>query len=210
MKSAQSISELKSKTGIIILAAGSSSRMGTSKQLLKINGEYLLHQTVVTAQITGIANTVVVLGSNAEIHQSIIQSLKVDIVINAHWQKGMGSSLKAGLAYLKNKINDLRGVIVLVCDQPLLTHAHLIDLIDKHFQSKKKIIASEYSSTEGVPAFFSTELFPAMESLADPQGAKKIIEQNRDVLATVLFPGGEIDLDTPEDYSQFLNGSPEK
>jgi molybdenum cofactor cytidylyltransferase len=210
MKSAQSISELKSKTGIIILAAGSSSRMGTSKQLLKINGEYLLRQTVVTAQITGIANTVVVLGANAEIHQSIIQNLQVDIVINAHWQTGMGSSLKAGLAYLKNKIRDLRGVIVLVCDQPLLTHSHLIDIINKHFQSKKKIIASKYDNTEGVPAFFSAELFPAMESLADSQGAKKIIEQNRDALATVLFSGGEIDLDTPDDYSQFLKGNPEK
>ena len=85
---------------IILLAAGASSRMGQSKQLLLIEGEPLLLRSVKIALSGKPHHVVVVLGAGEHEHSNIIKHLPVEIVINTHWKNGMGSSIKAGLAHL--------------------------------------------------------------------------------------------------------------
>lgn len=192
--------------GIIILGAGSSSRMGQSKQLLEIDGEPLLRRTVKVALDVKPNNLIVVLGSNFEAHQQVIIDLPVNIISNENWQSGMGSSIKAGLRNLVQLNPGINAIIVLVCDQPLLKSKHIEKLI-KHFTaSKALIISSMYSNTSGVPALFAKEMFQNILSLDDDQGAKKIIQQNFSQAIMVPFPEGEIDLDTPQDYSAFKKG----
>lgn len=187
---------------IILLAAGSSSRMGRSKQLIKINGMPLLVHSVNQAIQSGMP-TVVVVGANATAHRGAIENLPVDIVENISWATGMGSSLKTGLKYLLQKSPDTEAVIVMVCDQPLLTSEHLLKIKNLYEKSDKPIVASYYSATAGVPALFHKTLFNAILSLSDDQGAKKIILSHKDRTATVDFPDGAIDLDTPEDLKKF-------
>ncbi|HET9487875.1 MAG TPA: nucleotidyltransferase family protein [Chryseosolibacter sp.] len=191
-------------SGAIILAAGSSSRMGQPKQMLDIHGEKLLVKTIQTVLHSGINAVTVVLGADEEAHRKLIRDLPVDVVYNEQWQAGMGSSLKTGLVHLTTKHPSLEAVIVLVCDQPLLTPQAIHNLFAKYQETKKPVVASRYSEMPGVPALFNKKYFEKLAALPDDQGAKKIILQNPADVAEVDFPGGEVDLDTMEDYNAFV------
>ena len=192
------------EVAIILLAAGSSSRMGKSKQLLKIKDESLLVRSITIALTSGL-RTVVVLGANEQQHRNAIESLPVDIISNVDWKNGMGGSLKAGLKYLLANAPLTEAIIVMVCDQPLLTAAHLEKLRTKYETSDKSIIASYYSGTPGVPALFHKSLFSEIMELPDDQGAKKIFQQHTNDMLTIDFPGGAVDLDTPDDYKNLVD-----
>jgi molybdenum cofactor cytidylyltransferase len=191
------------KIGIILLAAGSSSRMGQSKQLLLIKGEPLLIKSVKAAIGSHVHKVVVVLGANEEPHRNILKNFEVDIIYNPNWQKGIGNSLKTALKYLITTTPEIEAVILLVCDQPLLKTVNIKNLIHNFIQTKKEIVASSYANTIGVPALFEKKLFPQLLAIDDGHGAKKIIQQFSNAVSTVNFPGGEIDLDTLSDYNTF-------
>jgi molybdenum cofactor cytidylyltransferase len=192
--------------GIIVLAAGSSSRMGRSKQLLEIDGKPLLCRCVEHALATKASQVVVVLGANEKPHRKVIEELPVDIVTNSYWKTGMGGSIKTGLNYLIQSGKELDAVILMVCDQPALTSDHLLRLIEKLEEKKKAIIASSYSDSSGVPVLFSRSFFSNLLLLDDSQGAKKILQQFPDQVEAVEFPNGSIDLDTENDYENYLKG----
>lgn len=191
--------------GAIILAAGSSSRMGQSKQLLPVDGEPLLLKTTKTVIAAGIKNIVCVLGANETEHREILKTLPVKIIHHPDWNKGMGSSLKKGISTFTTDFPETEAVIILVCDQPLLTEKHLHQLVHKKAQSKKDIVASAYANTVGVPVLFDRSFFKTLADVADDAGAKKIIASHADHLAIVDFPDGAVDLDTPDDYNTFKN-----
>jgi molybdenum cofactor cytidylyltransferase len=191
--------------GIIVLAAGASTRMGQSKQLLPVNGEPLLIRSIAAALDSTAQKITVVLGANEKEHRTLIDDLNTGVVYNEHWQKGMGSSIKAGLKSLLALNASLTGIVVLVCDQPLLTSDHINRLIAMHVQTLKPIVASAYAGTTGVPVFFHSTCFKQLLSLKDEQGAKKVIQENAGNVVTIDFPQGEIDIDTPDDYNNFQN-----
>ncbi len=190
---------------ILLLAAGSSSRLGQSKQLLSINGEPLLLKSVNAAISSSVKKIVVVLGANENEHRQLIGKLPVEIIFNPTWQNGMGNSLKMGLSCLLKQDLNLGGVITMVCDQPLITASHLNKLIERFKETSNSIVASFYSGSAGVPALFERSLFEKMLSINDDQGAKKIINQYSDLATTIDFPEGAIDIDTEEDVKRFLS-----
>lgn len=183
----------------IILAAGSSSRMGQSKQLLPWKGETLLTHTVNLALASRIGHVYVVLGSNEEEHRKIVKHLPVSLVVNEGWARGMGSSLKAGLAEAK-KISD--AVLIMVCDQPFVTSQHLNHIIEHFEKTDQQIVASKYLDTVGVPALFGKKMFDELMNIGDEEGARKVITRHDPGI--VLLQSGE-DLDTPDDYRSALN-----
>jgi molybdenum cofactor cytidylyltransferase len=191
--------------GIILLAAGSSSRMGRPKQLLPIDGEPLLVRSVKAAVSSKAHELVVVLGSNFQSHREVIAGFPIEVIENQEWQKGMGNSLKKGLIHLKDKNDSLDAVIVLVCDQPYLSSDIINKLIEEFEQTKRKIVASIYAGIIGVPALFDSSMFEKILHLDDEQGAKKLIQQQQLAnVKAVEFPKGIIDLDFPEDYESLL------
>jgi molybdenum cofactor cytidylyltransferase len=202
--------DFKSRVGIILLAAGSSSRLGQSKQLLDVEGQPLLRRSVETAYACTGHNTMVVLGAQHELHKKVIEHLPVHVIVNKHWENGIGNSLKAGLKSLANLIADLEAIMVMVCDQPLVTKPYLDKLIQAHTLTGQKIVASAYASTLGVPALFHRSLFDSILKLDDQHGAKKIIESNRELVKTIEFPDGMIDIDTKEDYTSYRNSRDRK
>jgi|JI10StandDraft_1071094.scaffolds.fasta_scaffold01539_22 molybdenum cofactor cytidylyltransferase len=186
------------QVGIILLAAGNSSRLGQSKQLVEVDRTPLLRKSAELALQTN-CPVVVVLGANAEAHQKVIADLKTEVVLNPDWRLGMGNSLKAGLTSLLKKFPELQAVLVLVCDQPYLTTTHLNTLLSKLHTESQPIIASAYADTVGVPAIFRKELFTNLLHVANEAGARKIIQQFSNQVHAVEFENGEIDLDTPQD-----------
>jgi molybdenum cofactor cytidylyltransferase len=188
--------------GIIILAAGSSTRMGQSKQLLKVQDDVLIVHAAKTALATGMTPVVVVLGADEKEHRLALNDINVEIVDNANWSRGMGSSLKAGLSHLEKK-GHVHAAVVMVCDQPMLPAAHLKELAAQYESTHKRIVASYYAGTAGVPALFDQFLFGEIHDLPDEEGAKKIIMKHPNDTIAIAFPEGAIDLDTPEDYKKF-------
>lgn len=187
--------------GVIILAAGGSSRMGKPKQLLPYRDETLIRRAARVA-LGSICNRVaVVIGSHAEEIRRELEDLPLTLVENRRWQSGMSSSIRAGLEEMTST-DDPDGVVIMLCDQPFVTAEVLNSLVTAHHETHKAIVASTYGTTTGVPAFFSRKLFPALMSLSADEGARRIIAAHPEDVATVTFAEGAIDIDTPADHQQ--------
>lgn len=188
---------------ILLLAAGSSTRMGQSKQLLKWDEGTLLGHAVSIALSANPYALVVVLGANEAAHRQVLSNRPVAVVSNPQWESGMGSSIKTGLAYMQKNIPEM-GVMIMVCDQPFLTSNHLCNLVRQAAQSGKKILATKYAGILGVPVFFASEALPLLQEIEDKEGARKIVNANPQLTDFVAFEEGKIDLDTPDDYAKFV------
>lgn len=190
--------------GAIILAAGSSSRLGQSKQLLKIGNETLIARIVRIVKMSKVDVPVVVLGSEFERHFSALSGSNIKTTYNSEWQEGIGSSIKAGLAFLLNGHPQVTSVIILTCDQVALSSEHLNAIIQRHKTTGASVVASSYHSTVGVPALFSKIHFPALQELHGSQGAKSLIQKYSSEVQSIAFEGGSVDIDTLEDYQNFI------
>ncbi|MEZ5353841.1 MAG: nucleotidyltransferase family protein [Bryobacteraceae bacterium] len=191
--------ESASKTALVLLAAGSSSRMGCPKQLLSFRGQPLLRHAAETALEAGCSPVVVVLGANSEPLRSVLDGLPVDIRVNARWAEGMGTSIQTGLRALDRAT--VRGAILALADQPLVDAGFLRRLAYLHRLSGKPIIAARYAGTAGVPVFFARDRFPLLDALPARQGCKGVILGHPDDAMLVDCPEAEIDIDTPDDYA---------
>jgi molybdenum cofactor cytidylyltransferase len=198
---AQKTEQVNETESVIILAAGSSSRLGQSKQLVEVDGVPLLLKSTLTALDASYTNVVVVLGAHAAQHKKTIAHLPIEIMTNTEWERGMGSSLKTGLEHVIKSRPKTSTVVVMVCDQPLLTSAHLAALRDVHKNTLSQIVASRYGNTLGVPALFDRTLFSEMLNIKDAQGAKAIIESHSESVSTIDWEAGHLDIDTPEDLN---------
>ena len=195
------------KFGIIVLAAGSSSRLGAPKQLLSYNDKNLLDHVIEEAKKTADGKVVVILGGN---HQQIagnINSPGIKVIYNPDWEEGMSSSIRTGLAGLKRENKDLDGVILAVCDQPFITAELFSALIAEARSTGKSIVASAYGGILGTPVLFTPVHFKDLEKLKGKEGAKILLDQYRENVTSVPFENGEIDIDTPEDYHKLINSN---
>jgi molybdenum cofactor cytidylyltransferase len=197
------------KTGIILLAAGSSSRLGRDKQLIEFQGKTLIKKAIEEAQNSQADCLVLVLGSNPELIQTGFDTSSTPYIINADWQHGMSSSMQAGLRFLMEK-EDVDQVVLMLCDQPFVDASLLDQLITAKETSGKGIVASAYSNTLGVPALFEERYFDELFQLTGSEGAKKVIFNHQAEVHALDFPLGAMDLDTEEDVSQFLIRYPQK
>ena len=186
------------RAGIIILAAGGSSRMGSPKQLLHYREQSLVRHAAKTALASVCDRVVVIIGSHADEVRRELDDLRLSVVENRNWQSGMSSSIRAGLRNLLS----LDGVIIMLCDQPFVTSDVLNELVNTHHATQKPIVASTYGETRGVPAFFERALFNELMSLTADEGARRIIAAHPNNVATVAFPQGAVDVDTPLDHQR--------
>ena len=190
--------------GIIILAAGSSSRLGRPKQLLPYKGQSLLRHIVDIAIAAEVGPVIVVIGSELKLLEDELKDTKAIVVHNKEWEEGLASSIRSGLDQFTAEFPSAEGVIFTVCDQPYITEFLLRQMVDGHVVSGQKLIASAYDDTMGTPVFFHKDLFPQLMELKGDKGAKQIINNNKDGMAIVSFPMGGRDIDTEADYEQLL------
>src|SRR6185312_8860535 len=105
------------KFGIILLAAGASTRLGLPKQLLSYRGTSLVRHILSVALESQARPVVVVLGADyRHIAREIVEREDVFIVMNEGWREGIASSIRTGLRALTG-IADCDGAILAVCDQ---------------------------------------------------------------------------------------------
>ena len=174
--------------------------MGRPKQLLPYNGKSLLEHAVDTANDADANPVIVVLGANAKLLEKEIDEKKVHIADNQEWKEGMASSVRCGITTLLHIAPTVDGVIIMVCDQPFVSTSLLNDLIAVQKNTGKPIVSSQYENAIGPPALFHKSIFPELMKLKGDAGARKIMEQRNNDVATVLFKQGDIDIDTEADY----------
>ncbi len=192
-------------SGIIILAAGESSRFGNIKQLLPFNGKTLLQHVIDEAAKAGAQPIVVITGANATKVTASIATGKVNILVNENWQEGMASGIVTGVQNIVNLNEGIKKIIVAVCDQPFVTSALFEQLERMQNESGKPIVACTYADTIGTPALFTIKYFDQLLSLKGDEGAKKILKSNKKDVTMVDFPKGEIDIDTQKDYENLVD-----
>ena len=192
--------EANEKIGIIVLAAGSSTRMNEPKQLLEFEGETLLRRAVKTAVESIFAPVVVVLGANFNKTKAQIENFPIEICFNENWRSGLSSSIIKGIEKLFEIEPHAAAVMITLADQPFIQPKHLNRFAEAFYESKNRIIAAEYENTIGVPALFAREIFGEFFKLTGDKGAKAIIKNRRENPATIHLPEAAPDIDTPQDF----------
>jgi len=111
-----------SAIGVVLLAAGGSGRMGTPKQLLEFGGKPLVRHSAEVA-LAAFESLIAVVGASAAEVEAALAGLPVQVVHNARWKDGVGTSIQAGVQRAAEL--GLEGVVLLPADQPLVTADHL-------------------------------------------------------------------------------------
>ncbi|WP_339864687.1 nucleotidyltransferase family protein [uncultured Algoriphagus sp.] len=186
------------KTGIIILAAGESTRLGYPKQIAKYKEKTLLQLAIDAANDAKVDKRVLVLGANRDEIKKTFPGASIPNIPNQHFEKGMSSSIKVGLEYML-KFDKPDQVIIMLCDQPFVDAKILNKLIATQKKEEKGIVACAYSKTFGVPILFGKAYFKELMELKGDEGAKKIAMAHEDDMVTVTFTKGKVDIDTEED-----------
>lgn len=189
-------------TGVIVLAAGASSRLGRPKQLLAFDGKTLLQHALQTAKASSLHPVVLILGAAAETIQNDISDQEIHVTVNEAWQEGMASSIRCGLSAIKKISSAIEGVILMVCDQPFVSGSLLNELVATHQKTGSRVVASSYGETFGPPVFFHQSLFDELLQLTGDVGARSIVKQHANEVEIVPFPKGVFDVDTEAEYAR--------
>jgi len=190
-----------SSVGGILLAAGSSSRLGQPKQLLDFRGVPLIRHVAEQALASRLASLTVVVGHRAADVRAALSGLAVDVVENPSYAQGQSTSLRVGLL---NFPRDHSAALILLVDQPFVD-ATLIDrLIGLYEESGAMIVAPQVAGRRGNPVLFDRALFPELLTVVGDTGARDVISRHRDRLATLELPDDHAfqDIDTWEDYQK--------
>jgi molybdenum cofactor cytidylyltransferase len=197
--------------GIVLLAAGGSTRMGRPKQLLAFAGRSLVRRAAEAGIESGCGPVVVVLGACADEVREELLGLAVEVVVNEDWERGIGTSIRRGIGALIGHAKPPRAAVIMLCDQPMVTAAVLGRLLREYEKRDSAVVAAGYEDTLGPPVIVGSEFFPALLALPDDRGAKAIWLEHPEMVHRVACPEAGMDVDTPEDYARLLrDGSADK
>ncbi|MDB6091212.1 MAG: 4-diphosphocytidyl-2C-methyl-D-erythritol synthase [Gammaproteobacteria bacterium] len=180
----------------IVLAAGASTRFGSAKQLVRIAGRPLLHNTVSRAVEVAGSAVIVVLGARAAELAPLLTHSPASVVINRDWREGIASSIRAGVARVPATCN---AVMLVLADQAAVTAEDLKRLLGAWRRQPDYVAAAFYSGGMGVPAIFPRSRFRDLSELRGDVGARALLHRNPDRVMRVPMESATLDIDTPED-----------
>jgi len=190
------MTETRRKVFAAILAAGRSTRFGTTKQLATVRGAPLVRRaTAATQQVCG-DKLITVIGHDMA---GVLAALGDDsgfVVVNEDYDSGLASSIVRAVNACRD---DAAALLLMLADQPLVTAEHLNNLLDEWSGRDDEIVASAYAGTVGPPALFARGVFTDLMRLSGDAGARALLEDERFALKTVLFEPAATDIDTVTD-----------
>lgn len=186
----------------LILAAGSSTRMGKAKQLLALGNTTLLGKVI--ENVIQIPNNHVfcVLGANATRIKESIQNYSIATILNNDYEKGLSTSITCGIGVISKLAFD--AVIIVLGDQPNVSSEYLKHLIEIGHKKKNHIITSNYHGRNGVPALFPKKYFKNLVELEGDKGASKLLNSNDFPIFTMKDDVDLFDVDTITDYNKLI------
>jgi molybdenum cofactor cytidylyltransferase len=194
--------KVDSPTSAIILAAGTSTRMGAVKQLLRLDDRPLLQRVLDNVRASQATEIILVLGFSAEAIQREIDAPNVRVVINDSYQQGMGTSLRAGLSAVDRLA---AAAIIVLADQPFVRPATLDRLIAEHHRSGAQIVIPTYRGFRGNPVLLDRSVFPEMMALNGDIGCRAIFGDHLEEIVKVPVDdvGILLDIDRQGDFEAF-------
>ena len=183
---------------VLILAAGTSSRLGEPKQLVKFKEKTLI-QIAIENALEISSNVFVVLGEKVDLIIQEIIEYPISILVNENYKDGIGSSISCAIPSLI----DFDKTLVMLCDQPFIKSSHLRKLVDKA-EETNNIVCSYYKKDVAVPVVFPQEFYIDLFTLKEDKGAKAIIKDNT-YESVFLDDSLAFDVDTKNDKKKLQN-----
>lgn len=193
-----------SETAAVVLAAGSSTRMGRVKQLLPLDGRPLLQHVLDNVRGSEVGEVIVVLGHLAEPIKLELEFENVKVVMNQNYFQGMATSLQAGL----RAVDPGNGAaIVVLADQPFVCSLTLNQLIREHTRTRAQIVIPTYRGFRGNPVLLDRSVFAEVANLSGDIGCRAIFGDHLGGIVKVPVDdaGILVDLDQQCDYEKFRN-----
>jgi len=183
----------------LILAAGSSSRMSTFKPLAPLRTSTFIEEAVTLFRKAGISDVRVVVGYRAHELTPMLERLNVRWVLNAEYERGMFSSVVAGIGRFEP---DVEAFFLLPTDIPLVNPRTVRRLRDAYDSGRPKIIYPRFEGKRGHPPLIPAAWLKGELPLEVPGGLRSILERREQDAEDVEVTDEAIllDCDTPSDY----------
>jgi molybdenum cofactor cytidylyltransferase len=183
----------------LVLAAGSSSRLGANKLLIDFGGETIVHRAARRALDAGLAPVIVVLGFEADRVAGALRGLDVVTVVSPDHAGGMHASIGAGIERVPA---DCVAAVVILADMPLVTSAMSAGLVTRFRSGLEPLVISLYGTIQAPPTLYARSLFPAL-AVAGEGGGRQVVREHRAEAAAMEWPPALLaDLDRPEDVER--------
>jgi molybdenum cofactor cytidylyltransferase len=191
--------------GAIVLAAGTSSRMGTNKALLPIDGQPMIAHVVGRVSASGaVSKIVVVTGHEPQQVQAAVGDDAIQYVQNDQYEQGMLSSIQAGIAAIQA---DIAAIFVVLGDQPGVRETTIQALVRAwRERAQPAIVQPSYQGKHGHPILIDASYADEILALTASETLKTFVDRNRSntVVVDVDDPAVVNDVDTPADYQRVL------
>ena len=188
----------------VVLSAGASTRMGSPKALLPVEGVPFIERIVRALERADVDKTLVVLGYNADAMREAITYLGVDTVVNPEYARGQLSSLQTAIRALDGEA--VEAILVHLVDHPFIESEVVNRMIGAFRAQGKLIVVPRFAGRRGHPVLFSSKLFPEFMAASLETGAKPVVRGHPE--ETLELETGEegilIDIDTPEEYRKHV------
>ncbi len=192
----------EARVAAVVLAAGSSSRMGANKLLAEVDGKPLVARAAEAALAADLEPVVVVTGWQADEVEEALPTCDVTAVRNPDFAEGMATSMACGLAALPE---DVDAALFMLADMPRVDATHLRRLIAAFDPDEARAICVPvYRGRLGNPVLFGRAYFPELMALTGDAGAKPLLTEHAEQVFEVVMEDDAVlkDIDTPADLER--------
>ena len=184
----------------VVLAAGSSTRMGRNKLFFELGGETLLRRTVRRAIDAGLDPVLVVVGHEAERARTELAGLPCTPVDNPDHALGVNRSLRTGISRVPE---GARAAVVMLADMPFVTSRMVAALVARYRGSAAPLVISAYGDVNAPPMLYDRALFPELRQMKGEGCGRQVVRRHRHEAVALSWPSAALqDIDVPEDYER--------
>ena len=200
------MSKEKKKVAGLLLAAGTSTRMGQPKQLLRVGGETLLDRILNEVLSSDLDLALLVLGSQAqEIKKSLGTALrhpKLKIIENKNYLDGISTSIITGLSEVEDVFDH---VMIILADMPLINSSLINLLLHEYLASPWQLGAIKLIGRRSHPVIIGRPFYDELYRLKGDVGARDLFVKYADQVCLVEPEQDydDVDIDTMEEYLEF-------
>jgi len=189
--------ERRGRVAGVVLAAGTSSRMGVNKLLLPVGGSTVLRRAVVTAAAAGLDPVLVVVGHESARARAEVAGSPCVTVPNPDYARGINTSLRAGIRAVPG---DAAAAVVLLADMPFVRAEMVATLLERFRAGSAPLVLSVYGDVLAPPTLYGRALFPELGDLDGEGCGKRVMKRHRAEAIEVAWPSSALaDLDVPGD-----------
>lgn len=204
LRNSRQSKQVRPRVGVVVLAAGSSSRMNLPKLALTVGEDTLLGRAIDAACASEADDVVVVTGAYRSVYQPIVDAWGVQELFNEAWSEGQASSVRCAVEYART--SGWEAMLCMVADQPAIDSIVLNRLMEHYRATPARAHVSRAAGADGSPCLFDCACFDELTQLKGDQGARKRYRDwGKEQVHYVDYsnPHFFTDIDTPEDLAAY-------